>query len=85
MPVLAGRASLTLYLGEDGLASVGESHTGTGTLAGMEHLSLIWDMVIHTMAEATSHPMGIHIDIHELHSCQDELRVAKTSWSCGRR
>ena len=52
---------------------------GIPTLAGTEWALLTWDMVIRSMARATSHPMGIHIDIHELHSCQDELRVAKTS------
>ena len=81
MLVLPNRASLTPYLEEDGLvlASVGEGHMDIRTLAGMEPVLLTWDMVIHTMAWATSHPMGIHIDIHELHSCQDELEVTKTS------
>ena len=35
MPVLVSRASLTLYLEEDGLASVGEGDTDTPTVVGV--------------------------------------------------
>jgi hypothetical protein len=81
VPVLASQASLVPYRGEGGSASapVGEGDTDTPMLGGMELAPLIWDMVIHTTAWAVSLPMGIHIDIHERHSCQDELRVTKGS------
>ena len=73
MPVLASQASLIHYREEGGLVSVGEGDTDTPMLGGMEPEPLIWDMVIHTTAEAIPHPTGIHMDIHELHYCQDEL------------
>ena len=81
MPVLVDQDSPTLYLGEDGSASasVGEGDMDTPMLGGMEHLSLIRDMVIHTMARVMPRLTGICIDIHELHSCQDKLRVTKSS------
>ena len=87
MLVLAGQASLTLYLGEDGLvlALVGEGHTGTRTLAGMEHLPLTWDTAFHTTAWAAPLPMGIHIDIYELHSLMDKVEITEIDCSCGRR
>ena len=75
MPVLASQASLIPYRGEGGSASVGEGDMDTPMLGGMELAPLIWDMVIHTTAEAIPHPTGIRIDIHELHSGQDELRA----------
>ena len=81
MPVLASQALLIPYRGEGGSASasVGEGYTDTPMLGGMELAPLIWDMVIHTTAEAIPHPTGIRIDIHELHSGQDELGVTETS------
>ena len=79
MLVLIDQASPIPYQEEDGAALVGEGHMGTRTLVGMEHLSLTWAMVIHTMTEVISHPMGIRIDIRELHSCQGELALIKTS------
>jgi len=81
VPVLASRASLIPYRGEGGSASasVGGGDTDTPMLGGMEPAPLIWDTVIHTTARVMSRLMGIHIDIHELHSCQDELGVTKTS------
>ena len=83
MPVSASQASLIPYWEEGSLAlaSAGEGCMGmaTPTLAGMDQAPLAWDMAILTMAWATSHPMGIHINIREFHYCQDELRVAKAS------
>ncbi len=81
MPVLASQASLIPYQGEGGSASasVGEGDTDIPMLRDMESEPLIWDMVIHTTGRVTSHPTGIHIDIHELHSSEDELGVTKTS------
>ena len=74
MPVLTGRASLTLYLEEGGLvlASVGEDHTDTPTRVGLELLLLTWDMVIHTMVGGMFHSTDTHICIHELPSCRDK-------------
>jgi hypothetical protein len=69
VPVLASQASLIHYGEEGGLVSVGEGDTDTPMLGGMESAPLIWDMAIHTTAEAIPHPMGIHIDIHELRYC----------------
>ena len=68
MLALADPASLTPYVEEDGLvlASVGEGDTDTPTPVGTELLPLIWDMPTHTIAQATSHSMSTHIDIHEL-------------------
>jgi len=79
--VLASRGSLISYRGEGGSASasVGEDDTDTPMLGGMEPAPLIWDMVIHTTGRVTSHPMGIHIDIHELYSCHNTIGVTKTS------
>ena len=81
MLVLVSQALLIPYRGEGGsaLASVGEGDTDTLMLGDMELVLLIWDMVIHTMAWDTSLLMGIHIDTHEPHSCQDGLGVIKTS------
>ena len=79
MLALASQALLILYRGEGGSASVGEGDTDTPMLVGMEHPSLMWDMVIHTIARVMSRLMDIRINIHELHSCQDELGVTKTS------
>ena len=81
MPALADRASPAPYRGEDALASAsaGEGHmdTDTLTLAGMEPAPLTWDMVIHIMAQAMLHPMGIHIDIHEVHSLMGKVEIAE--------
>ena len=81
MPVLASQASLIPYQGEGGSASasVGEGDTDIPMLRDMESEPLIWDMVIHTTGWVTSHPMGIHIDIHELYSCHNTIGVTKTS------
>jgi len=77
--VLVSQASLIPYRGEGGSASAGEDDTDTPMLGGMEPGSLTWDMVIHTTAEAIPHPIDIHIDSHELHSCHDKLGVTKTN------
>lgn len=79
MPVLASQASLIPYRGEGGSALVGEGDTDTPMLVGMERVSLTWDTVIHTMAEAIPHPTSIRIDILELHSGHGEPGVTRSS------
>ena len=61
MPALVSQASLTPYLGEDGLvlAPVGEDHMDTPTLAGMEPPPLTVVEVV-VSAGAGLRPMGTH-------------------------
>jgi len=79
VPALVSQASLIPHRGEGGSASAGEGDTDTPMPGGMEPGSLTWDMGIHTTIGATLHPMDIHMDIHELHSCQNEIGVTQTS------
>jgi len=89
VPALASQASLTPHREEGGLAlasvGAGRMDMDTPMLAGIEPAPLIWDMVIHTMAWATSHPMGIHIGIHEVDSSTGKVELAEIDCSHGGR